>query len=920
MAYVTVPKDLTKIKSKMLFGLTKRQLVCFGSAALVGVPLFFLSKGSMGTTPAALCMILVMLPFFLFALYEKNGQTPEALLGNLIQCKFIRPKKRVYQTNNAYSALEKQAELERTVGRIASGAGKRGKGRRRLTRQERKQIEAVIRQAKGDGKNHTVQASLPFRNMHPDGLCRLDDRHFSKTIAYADVSYRLAGPDDQRDIFERLCDFYNGYDPSIGVQMTLSSSHKAGGGDLFRMAAQGDDLDGIRAEASGILQTQYERGSNGYVKSKYVTLTIEAESIQAARARFSRIEADTLNRFKVMGAAAKVLDGKERLALLHGLLHPRGEPFAFEWDWLAPSGLSVKDFIAPSSFEFGETRRFRMGEMYGAVSFLQILAPEIQDRILTDFMDVEGNLLVTMHVRGINQNEAIKMVKRKITDLDAMKIQEQKKAARSGYDLDILPSDLSTYGGAAKNLLQDLQSRNERMFLLTFLVVNMADTKRKLDNDIFATAGFAQKNNCALTRLDYLQEAGFMSSIPLGENLIPIQRGLTTSSTAIFIPFITQELFQRGAALYYGLNALSNNMILCDRKQLKNPNGLILGTPGSGKSFAAKREMTNAFLITDDDIIICDPEAEYFSLVQRLGGQVIRLSPAGKGMDGKPQYVNPMDINLNYSEDDNPLALKSDFILSLCELVIGGKEGLQPVEKTVIDRAVRNVYRPFLADPDPAKMPILGDLYNELLKQPEPEAARIAAALELYVSGSLNVFNHRTNVELSNRLVCFDIKQLGKQLKKLGMLIVQDQVWNRVTVNRAEKKATRYYMDEFHLLLKEEQTAAYSVEIWKRFRKWGGIPTAITQNVKDLLSSREVENIFENSDFVLMLNQAQGDRAILAKQLNISPQQMKYVTHTEAGEGLIFYGNVVLPFIDRFPTDTELYRLLTTKPEEVSKA
>uniref|UniRef100_UPI003AB6CD05 PrgI family protein n=1 Tax=Dysosmobacter sp. TaxID=2591382 RepID=UPI003AB6CD05 len=437
MAYVTVPKDLTKIKSKMLFGLTKRQLVCFGSAALVGVPLFFLSKGSMGTTPAALCMILVMLPFFLFALYEKNGQTPEALLGNLIQCKFTRPKKRVYQTNNAYSALEKQAELERTVGRIASGAGKRGKGRRRLTRQERKQIEAVIRQAKGDGKNHTVQASLPFRNMHPDGLCRLDDRHFSKTIAYADVSYRLAGPDDQRDIFERLCDFYNGYDPSIGVQMTLSSSHKAGGGDLFRMAAQGDELDGIRAEASGILQTQYERGSNGYVKSKYVTLTIEAESIQAARARFSRIEADTLNRFKVMGAAAKVLDGKERLALLHGLLHPRGELFAFEWDWLAPSGLSVKDFIAPSSFEFGQTRRFRMGEMYGAVSFLQILAPEIQDRILTDFMDVEGNLLVTMHVRGINQNEAIKMVKRKITDLDAMKIQEQKKAARSGYDLDI---------------------------------------------------------------------------------------------------------------------------------------------------------------------------------------------------------------------------------------------------------------------------------------------------------------------------------------------------------------------------------------------------------------------------------------------------------------------------------------------------
>ena len=603
--------------------------------------------------------------------------------------------------------------------------------------------------------------------------------------------------------------------------------------------------------------------------------------------------------------------GYERLQVMHGIFHPEGEPFRFSYDWLIPSGLSTKDFIAPSSFRFGEGRTFRMGRKIGAVSFLEILAPELNDRLLADILDLETGVIVNLHIKSIDQTEAIKTIKRKITDLDKMKIEEQKKAVRSGYDMDIIPSDLATYGSEAKNLLQDLQSRNERMFLLTFLVVNLADTKRKLENDVFAAAGIAQKYNCALTRLDYQQEQGLMSSIPLGENLISIQRGLTTSSTAIFIPFITQELFQRGAALYYGLNALSNNMILCDRKQLKNPNGLILGTPGSGKSFAAKREMTNAFLITDDDIIICDPEAEYAPLVQRLHGQVIRISPTS------PHYINPMDINLNYSEDDSPLALKSDFLLSLCELVIGGKEGLQPVEKTVIDRAVRNVYRPFLADPDPAKMPILGDLYDELLKQPEPEAARVAAALELYVSGSLNVFNHRTNVELSNRLVCFDIKQLGKQLKKLGMLIVQDQVWNRVTVNRAEKKATRYYMDEFHLLLKEEQTAAYSVEIWKRFRKWGGIPTAITQNVKDLLSSREVENIFENSDFVLMLNQAVGDREILAKQLNISPQQMKYATHTEAGEGLIFYGNVVLPFVDRFPKDTELYRVMTTKPEEM---
>ena len=796
---------------------------------------------------------------------------------------------------------------------MSTANAKHAGNRRKLTRAEKKEIAALIRAAKGDGKAHTAQQTIPYLAMYPDGICKVTEKKYSKSIAYDDINYQLAQADDKTAIFENWCDFLNYFDATVSVQLSFINRGTRGGGakEVVAIPAQNDAFNSIRTEYADMLKHQLAKGNNGFVKSKYITFSVEADNLNAAKARLARIETDILNNFKVLGAAARPMTGYERLEALHSVFHPEGEPFRFSWDWLTPSGLTTKDFIAPSSFRFGEGRYFRMGRKIGAVSFLEILAPELNDRMLADILDLETGIVVNLHIKSIDQTEAIKTIKRKITDLDKMKIEEQKKAVRSGYDMDIIPSDLAMFGGEAKNLLQDLQSRNERMFLLTFLVVNMADTKRKLENDIFAAAGIAQKYNCALTRLDYQQEVGLMSSVPLGENLIPIQRGLTTSSTAIFIPFITQELFQQGAALYYGLNALSNNMILCDRKRLKNPNGLILGTPGSGKSFAAKREITNAFLITDDDIIICDPEAEYYPLVRRLHGQVIRISPTST------QYVNPMDINLNYSEDDNPLALKSDFLLSLCELVIGGKEGLMPVEKTVIDRSVRNVYRPFLAAPDPAKMPILGDLYDELLRQPEPEAARVAAALELYVSGSLNVFNHRTNVELSNRLVCFDIKQLGKQLKKLGMLIVQDQVWNRVTINRAEKKSTRYYMDEFHLLLKEEQTAAYSVEIWKRFRKWGGIPTAITQNVKDLLSSREVENIFENSDFVLMLNQAQGDREILARQLNISPQQMKYVTHTEAGEGLIFYGNVVLPFLDRFPQNTELYRVMTTRPEEV---
>jgi hypothetical protein len=788
-----------------------------------------------------------------------------------------------------------------------------------LSKEAQKQIQAKLQEARRTDKvpPHSAQQSIPFERMFPDGTCRVKDGYYTKTIQYQDINYQLAQQEDKTAIFEEWCSFLNFFDSSIHFELSFMNM-TTDAGDFeksIRIPPQKDGFNDVRAEYSQMLKIQLAQGNNGLTKTKFITFGIEASSMKQAKPRLEHVQNDLMNNFHRLGVKAKSLNGKERLRLMHSMFHMGDEQdkFHFEWRDLVPSGLSAKDAIAPTAFAFHGSGKFQMGNLYGAMSYLAITASDLSDQLLKDFLEMDSSQIVTMHIQSVDQTEAIKTIKHTITELDRSKIEEQKKAVRAGYDMDIIPSDLATYGKDAKALLKELQSQNERLFMVTFLVLNTGHTEQELESNVFQASSIAQKHNCNLRRLDYQQEQGLMSSLPLAYNQIEIQRALTTSSTAIFVPFTTQELFQNGPeALYYGLNAISSNLIMVDRKTLKNPNGLILGTPGSGKSFSAKREITNAFLATDDDIIICDPEAEYAPLVQRLDGQVIKISPSST------QYINPMDINSNYSEEDNPLALKADFVLSLCELIVGGKEGLQPIEKTVIDRCVHQIYQTYFSDPRPENMPILEDLYNALLHQEEKEARRVATALEIYVKGSLNLFNHRTNVDIQNRIVCYDIKELGKQLKKLGMLIVQDQVWGRVTANRSEGKTTRYYMDEFHLLLKEEQTAAYSVEIWKRFRKWGGIPTGITQNVKDLLSSREVENIFENSDFIYMLNQARVDREILASQLNISPHQLSYVTHSGEGEGLLFFGNVILPFVDHFPKDLELYRIMTTKLSEVT--
>ena len=759
----------------------------------------------------------------------------------------------------------------------------------------------------------SAQQTIPYVRMLPDGVCQLPGGLYTKTVEYEDINYSVASTEDQTAIFSGWSSFLNYFDSSLPFQLSFINrrSHSRSRYKVNIPQAE-DDFNSVRAEFTGMLKNQIARSNNGIERSKYITFGIPAESLDEARPRLERVEADVMSNFKRLGVPSEPMDGRARLALLHGQMHPGSrEPFRFSWGDIAKTGLGTKDFIAPDSFDFRQPRLFRMGQYWGAASYLQILASELSDKLLAEILELDAEMTVTLHIQTVDQLKAIKTIKGKISDIGKMKVEEQRKAVRAGYDPDILPPDLITFSKDAAELLADLQSRNERMFLLTFTVVNLAPTRQRLENDICTVGGIAQKYNCTLKRLDWQQEQGFVSSLALGGNEVEIQRGMTTSSTAIFIPFMTRELRMAGPSLYYGMNALSHNVIMADRKKLKSANGLYLGSTGSGKSFAAKRELLNVFLtIPQDRIIIVDPMGEYAPLVRRLGGQVIEIAP------DSPNHINPMDIQMGGNDEDSPLSMKADFLLSLCELVVGGKEGLQPIEKTVIDRCVRLVYRDLALGVGDGRMPLLQDLYEELLKQPEPEARRVATALELYCTGSLNLFNHPTNVKTDCRVVCIVLKGMGDNLRKIAMHVTNEFVNSSVNTNYQSGISTWCYFDEFHVLLRDQLTASYFVSIWQMLRKRGCVPSALTQNVKHLLASPEIQNILDNTDFMILLSQAQSDRAILAKQLGISEHQLSYITHSNSGEGLLFYGNVTIPFMDRFPRG-EIYDLLTTRPEDL---
>lgn len=756
--------------------------------------------------------------------------------------------------------------------------------------------------------------TIKYKRMFEDGICEVENGLFSKTIKFSDINYQIARREDQVEIFSRYCEFLNYFDPSINIQITVHNKHinkedfKAQ--MLIPVGEDKDMLDKYRREYNSMLTEKALEGQNSILREKYLTFSVRATDYEAAIPALARIETDIITNFKSLGCDIKLMSGSERLEFLHKMFNPE-DKYTFDYDYLVDSSLTTKDYVAPDSFDFTHKNYYEFGDYYGQTLYLKELPPDLSDKLITELSDIPCNLTITLHINSVEQEKAFALVKQKISFMEQQKIDEQKKALKAGYDVDMIPYELKYSLTEAEELLDDLQNKNQRMFKVTFIINTTAKDIDQLNDNIYQIMAAARKNNCKMGYLDYLQEKAMNSSMPVGKNHVEIQRTLTTASTAIFIPFTTQELFQE-SGMYYGLNALSRNLIFFNRKTLKNPNGFILGTPGSGKSFSAKREMVNVLLNTDDEVLIIDPEREYAPLAEGFGGELIHISAGSKA------HINPLDITMDYADNDNPLLLKSEFVLSLCELLVGGKSGLDAAQKTVIDRACKMTYQKYFANPGKHPVPTLKDFYSVLKDQPEQEAVSIALSLELYIEGSLSVFANPTNIDTNNRLIVFDIRDLGKQLKTMGMLIVLDQIWNRITRNRAIGKRTWLYIDEIYLLFQNEYSANYLFELYKRARKWGAIPTGITQNVEDLLVSDLARRMLSNTDFVMMLNQAASDRAELATLLNISNQQLSYVTNSQAGQGLLFAGNSIIPFIDKFPTDTQLYSMMTTKIEEIA--
>ncbi|WP_288980448.1 VirB4-like conjugal transfer ATPase, CD1110 family [uncultured Parvimonas sp.] len=750
--------------------------------------------------------------------------------------------------------------------------------------------------------NVTTEDTVLPLEVYKNGVFKISKNEYSKTLEFFDRNYTALSEEDRENLFINFSEILSSFDSSNSYQFSYincgEKSFKLE--DRFKIKNKNDAFDEFRDEYNQILKSKINK-NKGFEKRKFLTFKTTAKNIKEANINLIGMEKDLKKQFKELDTEIKILNLEERLSLFYEMLNPHKN--------LDFGQIDQKEKIVPKLLDFSKDDEFKINEMFAQTFYLEITGSEISDEILKEFVEVNEDLYINFHIEPIDQLDGTNLVAKTLTNLQQMKIEEQKKAIKSGYDMDLIGGKLKENLDSVESLLEDVKSKNEKLFKVTILFTILAKDKLYSRKILASLRKIAKRNNSILKPLKYLQEQGLVSSLPLCKNEIESMRILTTSSVAAFIPFKTKELITKGNPFYYGNNQISKNIICLDRMYLNSANGLILGSTGSGKSFAAKEEMTLSYLLTDDEIIILDPEREYIELTKALDGEVIEISPNSKN------YINPLDINLGYGGEDFALSIKLDFVLSFFELIL--KRSLEPREDSIIDRAVREIYKEYFKNPKKENIPILEDLYNELLSYKTDISYELCESLEFYVKGSMNIFNHRTNIDIKKRIICYDINSLGEKLRKIGMQIIQNEVWNRVTINRNKKILTRYYVDEAHLFFEDPTTAKFNTQVYKRFRKYGGVPTLMTQNVKNILAYKGVEDIFENTDFILILKQAPKDREIMARLLNLSLEQEKYISNPDKGSGLIKFGKDIVPFENKFPKTTKLYKLLQTSFREI---
>lgn len=790
----------------------------------------------------------------------------------------------------------------------------------------------------------TAQQTIPYVAVYEDsGIIEIADCVFTKAYLLKDINYQIAKLQEQEEMFIRFGEFINSFDPSIRFQIVVINKNMDQ--EEFEIKTllkpRYDYFDPLREEYNEMLLNKMREGRNNMTKAKVLVVSVTEKDYESARNRFVHLDVEIASNVKKIGGSdVTPLTTIQRLESLYdiynvgneGLFGSKLKKFGkeieyFSFDNMRRLGLTTKDCIAPSLFEF--KRDYMMvGEKFARALFLKDLPTYLSDSILADLTNLNSSMLTSIQYTSVPAEKALKIVRNQMVNINANMIERQKKASKSGYGIDLISPELQKAQEDANELLQDLTSKNQKMFLINLVIVHFADSLEALNSDTETIQTVARRSLCEIKPLLGQQENGLATALPLCNNKLSIERTLTTESVSVFMPFVSQELLQTNG-MYYGLNAVSRNLVLFDRRRSKNMNGFILGTPGSGKSFSAKREMENVLLNTDDDVIVIDPESEYGRMAELLKGDednpnsaVIRIAA------GSNVHINPMDMDEDYADEDDPITLKSDFLISLCETAFGERHGLTATQRSIIDRCCRLVYEPFLNSKtqignsdkwkyDKSLIPTLLDFQLKLEEQPGYEAEQLATSLEIYTKGSLNIFAHNTNVNTDARFVVYDIKDIGNNIKSLAMLVVLDSVWNRIVENKKKGRNTWFYIDEIYLLFKTETSANFLRELWKRARKWGGVPTGITQNVSDLLSNETARTMLSNCDFVQMHNQAPLDRNELAVLLNISATQLSYITNSQPGEGLIYTGSSIIPFVDNFPKNTKMYKAMTSKLEEV---